>query len=452
MAKGDVRSSGGRGGGWGGSYSHYDDEGRGESKSVWEDFQARYEMEDFDCAWLFTLSDKYLHSLIANTTWRHRLQDGPNVWNLTPGVYDDGDRGEDWLEKRMRENDSRIARLVKKHCGEDVWYKWYVHMIHAFDRHKDAIHKEQQERERRRKEEYAKGEPERRRQEEAREAERINLRKEETSAIWNEVDLTAGLLRSDVSEVFKYQEVYGQRDGDWLDDPVAAYATGYGFGEEVKERSGVKLQVTVSLDLSNSMWYNGIAEDALTAFRTIYLTLKSLGEQNPGDMFYAAFTFSRDEYDGKAGRVAAKVKVRQRFGYEPDEYDLSAMEGFREAKRYGHGWNERSMAIFDGEDTWLYPLFQQIELWEQEESDPGAVRLDLIITDAVIEHPSDIRESSKIQERRDGSLQTILLNLMPEEEWINSTLPLRCVQYPANRDNLAGLLRNVLADFCAMYL
>ena len=177
------------------------------------------------------------------------------------------------------------------------------------------------------------------------------------------------------------------------------------------------------------------------------MTLESIQKEYVGDVFTAAFKFSLED-DGKhAARITIPNWERDRV---KDECYLGMMERWRVTQRSG-GWNDQD-ATFSGEDTWMYPLFTEIEKWENAESDPGAIRLDIVITDAVLEHPKDIRESSIIQERRDGTLQTVLLNLMPEDRWLDSTLPLRCVQYPANRDNLAGLLRNVLAEFVSVYV
>jgi len=422
MAKGDVKSSGGYGGG-GGGYSGHNDEGRGRSKELWEGFEEFYENHDFDCSWLFTLSDKYLTTYVQGTTWRYGVADGPRVWT---GNYSADGRGGKWLDDRHAEDDSRMARIVKKHCGEDAWLKFSKHITEAWERRQAVLQDERDERERERKRGWEAGAKGRA----AREAKELKLRVEETQEIRDEVEMTAGVLRSDFVDAFRYTEAHGLRDGDWLDDPVAAYATGYGFGEEVRERSGVKLQITVSLDMSNSMRYNSVDEDALNAFRTIYLTLEALQKEHSGDMFIAAFKFSMDD----DGRGAAHVRNTTWYGVE------------RELK------DEYTWSMFSGEDTWTYPLFMEIEKWENAESDPGAIRLDIVITDAVLEHPKDVRESSKIQERRDGALQTVLLNLMPEDQWLDSTLPLRCVQYPANRDNLAGLLRNILAEFVSVYV
>lgn len=424
MARKDVKYSRSRGGGGRSSGSDdYDDEGRGRSKLVWEDFRDSWEMKSFDCSWLFELDEMYLSELIVKTRYRYNVPDGPSYWKQEPGSYADHVN----VEEQMRQDDSRVARLVKKECGEDTWYLFYLALIEGYERHQKALCKYEVERN-----EIWKL------QREAERAGQLKLKIEETTKLRREAELVAGLLRSDFHEALKFKEVYGQRDGDWLDDPVGAYSTGYGFGEEVKERSGIKLQVTVSLDTSNSMWYNKIAEAAVETFRTVYMALEQLAKENPGDIFYEGFTFSGGD-DGKYARSLSREFYGER---EQTESHLGNVEEWREMKSYQ----------FHGEDTWVYPLFQEIEKWENEKSDPGAVRLDIVITDAVLEHPTDVRRSNVIQERRDGTLQTIFLNLLPEQEWVNSTLPFKCVQYPARVDNIAGMLRNLLAEFVSVYV
>lgn len=435
MAKGDVKSSRGRGY-VGGSYTEYDDEGRGYSKELWEKFRVGFEGSGFSAGWLYGLSDNYIHTFMQNTRMRYGVCDGPRIWEWDVYV---AERGEEAVRKLHLQDDSRMARIIKKRLGDDAWVDFSIHFSEAFYRHK----KDQDEKSRQRWAEWEeKAEVERA----AREAESLKVRIEETTRLRQEVELTAGMLRSDFNDAFRYKEVHGLREGDWLDDPVSAYGSGYGWGEETRERSGVKLQVTVSLDTSNSMYHNGISEIARDAFREIYMTLEAIQSEHSADLFIAAFTFSQGD-DGKGvdlhdnREYSWESFTRERVPRKPtDEYDLGAMERFREYR------------AFYGEDTWVYPLFEEIEKWEVESSDPGAVRLDIVITDAVLEHPKDIREASKIQERRDGSLQTVFLNLMPEEEWVDCTLPLRCVQYPADRDNLGGLLRNVLAEFVSIYV
>jgi hypothetical protein len=159
-----------------------------------------------------------------------------------------------------------------------------------------------------------------------------------------------------------------------------------------------------------------------------------------GNLFTAYFTFSEDSWNGKGKQVRD-----MKFG-EGDEFNNfnhfrpSEVKGW-----YGHG-------PYDGTDTFITPLFERIEKWEAAESDPGAIKLDIILTDAVLEHASDIREAAVVMERRDGALQAILLNFMPEGQWHDATLPRRCVQYPANKDNIDGMLRNLLSEFVAIQL
>ena len=119
------------------------------------------------------------------------------------------------------------------------------------------------------------------------------------------------------------------------------------------------------------------------------------------------------------------------------------MEEFRSADQSSYGL---------GEDTWYSALLSRIEKWETKNSEPGAVRLDLVITDGVFEHAKDLTECNRIQERRDGSLQTVFLNFLSMDEWSDTKLPRHCVQYLANVDNIAGLSRTVLHEFVSSYM
>jgi hypothetical protein len=271
------------------------------------------------------------------------------------------------------------------------------------------------------------------------EAKRRAELEEQTMAFRKAVSLTAGMLSSDFHQAFALKEAYGRDDGDWLDDPVAAYTGQAGFGEEVKVQSGIKMQVTVSLDMSNSMWNNAIADSAIRAFIEIGLALEDIQAQYPGSFYTAAFLFAM----GDNGKQACRVR-EQRWSNTPEELRLGNFEGMR----HNLSW----MPSNAGQDTWMTPLFEQILKWEEEESDDGCVRLDIVLTDAVLEHPTDIRKSSEVQERRNGALQTVFLNFLSEEQWYDSRLPMRCVQYPADANNVGGLLRQVLSNFVSVYI
>jgi hypothetical protein len=429
MAYGDVKHSGGRGWGGGGSYDYYDDEGRGHSQNIYEQFVSLYAKTTPNLFDPDIMPESFLDRLVSDTRDRYTLEDFCDhpLW---------GDGG-----------DGRIARLVRKHSGEDNWLKFLDRVREAWDSRKDREWMMSFYNAMKRKERNQQWELE---AEEARKAQQVKL-EQQTEAIRKEVSLTKGALQSDFHQVLTYKETYDQPEGEWLDDPVEMMITGYGWGEEVRRSGGVKIQVTVSLDLSNSMWYNKIHEAAGEAYRNICLALEELKAENQGSLFTAYFTFSQDTSEWsrysyqdlpRLGRLAKRVKASKWDSNRDSEHYLGVMEQFREVGHY----------TFDGTDTWITPLFEEIEKWENEESDPGCARLDLIITDAVLEHPKDIREASVVQERRDGALQTIMLNLMDESEWEDSTLPLRCIQWAADKDNLAGMLRQVLIEFTGLYL
>lgn len=431
MARGDSKSASySYRGSSGATYSYtYDDEGRGYSKTLWEIFERTFNAQTDARGWLYgtienCLSDGELYNYIQNMTSRYNVHDW--AWNK----FDDPDG-----------NDGRVRRLIVKICGEDVWHTFQTRAKRVVEEHERELEERRLERDREWQQQRA-----------AFEAEQIKRTEELVDTIDKDVDLVVGALRSDFDTAFAPEDVYYQNDGDWLDDVTTAYTSGYGFGLETKQASGTKLQITISLDLSNSMANNKVDDAAAKLFRDAYLALEQLRQEHIDDMYVAAFEFSYNgEYKNEYGDIkygeGRGAKCLSRRSWDDKEIVpvgtfLGAVEDYKHFSRYH----------FSGEDTWFYTLFEAIEKWENAHSDPGAYKLDLIITDAVIEHPSDLRRSDVVQERRDGSLQTVLLNLMPEREWVSSSLPKRCVQYPANKDNIAGLLRNVVAEFVGMYM
>lgn len=238
--------------------------------------------------------------------------------------------------------------------------------------------------------------------------------------------LMAGSLQTEFAQAIGWRERYSQAEGDWLDDPVAAMTTGYGFGEEVRTSRGIKLQVHLCLDCSNSMYHNELAEVSKEAVKNLYLAMRMASQQLPDNSLVCnVWCWARDT-DGK---FVEHVTNDYNLGRTHDN-PLGPLDSY---------W-----ATFDGEDTYIAPLLASLEEWEATNGDAGACRLDIIVTDGVLEHPADAREGDRIQERRDGALQTVMLNFLPIEDWSDSRVPKRCVQYPATPDNLSALMRGVL--------
>lgn len=243
-----------------------------------------------------------------------------------------------------------------------------------------------------------------------------------------EARLMAGALQSEFASAIGWRDRYNQPEGDWLDDPVAALTTGYGFAEEVRTSRGIKMQINICLDCSNSMNHNGLSAVSLRTVRDMYLGLDMASRQLPdGSLVVNVWEWAHDA-DGKiVYRTTDDGRARQ------NDNPMGALVNW---------W-----PYFDGEDTWISPLLESLEKWEDTHGDPGAFRLDIIITDGVLEHATDARKGDEIQERRDGALQSVVLNFLPMADWSDSRVPKRCVQYPATPDNLIGLMRGVLGNW-----
>ena len=420
MARGDVKAARSSGSGSrGGSGSHfYDDQGRGSSKSAWEWFESSYTAANFQKSWLMSLDDQKCYWLLKSSTERYGLVDIAYVW--APG----------WREFQ----DSRAHRLVLKHLTEKDWCDFHSHMVDCYNRQKEKMEQERKEAADKRDKEYAAYEA-------IREAQRAVVQREDYEQVQQIVAPTVGMFEAEFNSAFKYADRVGDA-GDWIESSVEVYMDGTGYGYETSKATGVKLQIAVALDLSNSMYYNGVHIAAAESFRNLCLTLEELKGMYQGDLFTSYWTFSLDYYEGSGRRVDQLI-----FRNDAEsQYDMKAMKEYapsRIREWYGKG-------PFYGEDTWISPLFTSIERWEKEESDPGALKLDIVITDAVLEHPMDIREADKVQERRDGTLSSVLLNFLPVKDWVNSTLPRRCFQMAVDKDNVAGILRQVLMEFVSV--
>lgn len=446
MARGDKKSSGRGGYSGGGSSYSYNDAGRGNSKNHYEVFLRGWERAGYARIWLEGgedgLGDTTLYNVCYHTTYRYTVHD--------------------WATHRFDDpegNDGRVRRLVIQKCDLAAWRKLQA-------RAKDVYDKAMKELEARRAEREQQGEIYRA----SFQAEQLKRKEELRLQARNNANLVAGSFRSDFHDAFTYRDSYGHREGDWLEDPVDAVANRAGFGVEEERATGLKVQITVSIDRSNSMAHNRAANGerfskvAGSMYRDLWLALEQMKREFPDSLFIGAFEFAFDtderviktdwyrgeyvEYVPRPGRGAECLSHHITYSGEwrdmewSDEETLGAVQSYMESYEYK----------FSGEDTWFYPLFELIEKWEQRWSDPGAVKLDLILSDAVIEHPTDITRSDVIQERRDGALQTVILNLLPEHEWVNSDLPAYCVQYPANPDNLSGLLRTLISNFVGAYI
>ena len=436
MASKDVKpqvSSGRSRGHYGGSRTRwYSDGGRGDSKSAWERFYAAFTGAEDKKAFLLEMPDEECYSYMRASVIRHQLIDIA----IMP------EPGYEMFQDKIA-TDSRAHRLVKKAFDEAMWLKFHLHLVEGYNNIL-AIRKQLEQ------ERAKKWEGERAALIAQDKAERIVTNREDVAQISHNIDLSLGQFQSDLFQTFHAVEKEG-RDGDWLEDPVEAMHGDNGWGYTTQKAKGVKLQVTLSLDLSNSMHYNGVSAKAAHTFRDLGFLLKALQAEYREDLHAAFFTFSEDGwYDREHGKTVTRLTV-------PEDYQSAEEDANNPFGEFGDfrpsevaKMEARNLdGMFTGTDTWLYPLFEAIEKWENESSDPGSVRLDIVLTDAVIEHKVDIQRSDVVQERRDGTLSTVFLNFLDEEEWVKSTLPRRSYQIGVTVDTVSAILRNILAEFVA---
>lgn len=235
------------------------------------------------------------------------------------------------------------------------------------------------------------------------------------------VNIEVGDFVSELTTAIRHRERVGLTEGDWIEEPERLFTDNRIFGEEERIASQVKLQVTVSLDSSYSMWKNNIMAKAGRATIALDKYLRKAQEELPeGSLNYACFAWAL----GRWGKDAYKI----------NQHYLKSYEG------------TLSVAGSAGSDTRISPLFEAIERWENTNSDPSAYRLDIVITDGVLEHESDVEEATRVQERRNGRLTTVLLNFLPRQEWNRYHLPDRCYQYPVTPQTITTTLRSVIME------
>lgn len=248
-------------------------------------------------------------------------------------------------------------------------------------------------------------------------------------------NLDIGDFLGEVCTAIRYKERFGLEQGDYLEEVERFHTDRAIFGEEVRSKADVKLQIALCLDASVSMWMNQIMEWAGPACIGIDKLIRQTSLEMPeGSIIYApfiwAFGIKRSMYDAYGNKQ--KVDESGKIAYKADAKELKRFEGVK------------SMPGWAGTDTYIAPLFRAIQNWENTESDPTAHRLDIILTDGVLEHREDVKEATRIQDARNGRLTTIMLNFLHPSEWGSYVLPDRCVQYPVKPTNLGSVLRDVI--------
>jgi hypothetical protein len=279
-------------------------------------------------------------------------------------------------------------------------------------------------------------------------------------------NIEVGDFLSELATAVRFRMKNGQSQGDWIDEPERMFTDGLIFATQQAVASEVKLQITLSLDTSTSMWMNRLmkhAGPAMLAFDRVIR--KAIADLPQGSIAYQPFIFH-----GTARKVPAAFlnsyvgSARKASGEESDSTvwpQIPTQDQLDAAIKAGDLPEGTRRTNFDmsGPDTLIAPLFRAIQEWEKVEGDPNAVRLDIVITDGVFgdtetsveadDPDSDIDAATAVQEERNGRLRTVLLNFLKLDEWSNRQLPDRCAQFAVDADNLNTAIRDILQEAVA---
>jgi hypothetical protein len=262
-------------------------------------------------------------------------------------------------------------------------------------------------------------------------------------------NIEVGDFVSELATAIRYRMRVGYSDGDWIAEPERLYTDGMVFGREESVASGVRLQITVTLDTSRSMWSGGLMHLAAPTFYALDRVIRKAMEDLPQDsIHYAPFIFHE-----KAIQIPAsflKLFVKHRKG-EDGSFTFTAypdLPALQEANLAGEldrtkTWKDYALS---GRNTLLAPLFKAIKDWEETKGDPQALRLDIVITDGKVEDPKDIEKATRLQEDRGGRVRTVFLNFLERNQWTDVSLPDRCSQFAVTAENLDMSIRSIMQE------
>lgn len=272
----------------------------------------------------------------------------------------------------------------------------------------------------------------------------------------SESNLDVGDFLSELTTAITYKAKANLTEGDWLEDPERAYTDGYAFGQEIRTAIQGKLQISLSLDCSTSMWVNQIMKYAGPTFAKMDAVIrKAIADVPEGALVYDAFIFHErahrlpqsfiQRFHGQGQKLARGPRagsVAMSWPVHPYDEDVAKAIELGEIPA---NFN-RANFFMSGTKTKIASLFGMLREWEERFSDPTAKRLDIVLTDGVLDDIDDVKEASRIQEIRNGDLTTVCLNFLPPHEWGGNPMPDRVIQYAVNAENLSARLRDMITE------
>lgn len=276
-------------------------------------------------------------------------------------------------------------------------------------------------------------------------------------------NIMVGDFVSELMQAMKFRMKVGQTQGDWVEEPERLFSDGGIFATEERIASKVKLQLTLSLDASTSMWMNKIMGYAGPTFIQMDRVIREAAMEVPeGCITYAPFIFHEKAMQIPASFLSmysggldyTGVKLRRGQNTPKTVWPRSPRKDeFEAAMRLGQIPQNAMYRDYEmsGTETNISELFKAIQQWENVHGDPSALRLDIILTDGVFDNRKDVEMASRFQEFRRNSCRTktIMLNFLERKEWGDFAVPEHSLMYPVTPDNLDSSIRGLLSEAVA---
>jgi hypothetical protein len=243
-----------------------------------------------------------------------------------------------------------------------------------------------------------------------------------------------------------FKTLYGLESGDDLDDVVDQALERTGMSEEQQRLSRTRLEMKFCLDISSSMWQTNHGRPILPGtvmMRMFNIALNLVRMKLPENVFkFSQWLWSA----GHGGHMVCCLDDLSLGNFVPDELQhivkakrnptpaeidaLYARLGAHTPDYVGHG-------------TTIVNLLKGLNAWEQKHGDSKAHRLDLVVTDGVID---DWKKAGAIQvdRRNAGKYEGDILQAATK---LNANIPEGFVVRKLSPEKLDFVTRDVLLEF-----
>lgn len=249
--------------------------------------------------------------------------------------------------------------------------------------------------------------------------------------------------------------VYGLEDGGDLDEVVQHYLEHDGMADDYQRLSKIRLQITLAADLSGSMFRveNGRPiVPAMAMMRMFQRAFKQTQEHlAPGVLNYSMWCWSAGVIGGETiclNDLSMGSLIPEEYQERPELFGVPMPLSMIEIDQFFEGI-AAVKPTFRGTGTQLIPLISGLRKWEENHGDPGAYRLDVIVSDGKL-YEDDVKKCSlaQVERRAGGKYEGVILQIGPDKTLVPEGLTMiKCKPQQLDvimRDILLGFVQKVL--------